>query len=132
MARPETIEDLADHERQAREFVRVDLQHLTKDVAVGAAVLGLIDAARRSECFSVDEAGEFLITVPLTEAELLSRLETAQRSWGYTSDAYSAAREGSRQVETWHRYSVNQWAKAEGLDEIDWEAHDAAFERKAS
>lgn len=124
MSRPESIQDLADHEKTPHEFFRIDLQHLTRDVAVGAAARELIDAARRSEYFDVDEDGQFLVSVPLTEAELRLKVESAQRSWDYNRDAYEAALVGSRKVESWHRYSVDQWAKSEGLESIDWATHD--------
>ena len=91
MARPETVEDLQEHERKAHEFVRVDPQFITTDVAVGAALLTLIDVARKSSAFVVDEDGQFLISVPLTTAELDSRLRTAQRMWEYHRDEYAKA-----------------------------------------
>lgn len=122
MARPETVEDLQEHERKAHEFVRVDLKFLTADVAVGAALLTLIDVARKSSAFVVDEDGQFLITVPLTTGELDSRLRSAQRSWEYNRDDYAKATADVNSVETWRRSTIDYWAKGEGLDPIAWDA----------
>lgn len=124
MARPETVEDLQEHERKAHEFVRVDPQFITTDVAVGAALLTLIGVARKSSAFVVNEDGQFLISVPLTTAELDSRLRTAQRMWEYHRDEYAKAAADVNAVEAWRRSSIDYWAKGEGLDPIAWDATD--------
>lgn len=124
MARPETVDDLQEHERKAHEFVRVDLQFITTDVAVGAALLTLIDVARKSSTFVVDEDGQFLITVPLTTDELDSRLRAAQRSWDYNRDDYAKATADVNAVEKWRRTGIDYWAKGEGLTPIAWDANE--------
>lgn len=124
MARPESVEDLMEHERKAHEFVRVDPQFITADVAVGGALLTLIDVARKSSTFVVDEDGQFLITVPLTTDELDSRLRAAQRSWDYNRDDYSKATADINAVEKWRRTSIDYWAKGEGLTPIAWDANE--------
>ncbi|WP_336642292.1 DUF7432 family protein [Microbacterium sp. MMO-56] len=122
MARPEAVEELHEHERKAHEFVRADPQFITADIAVGAALLTLIDVARRSPVFTVDEDGQFLITVPLTPAELDSRLRSAQRIWEYNRDDYAKAAGDVTAVEQWRRTAIDYWAKGEGLDPIAWDA----------
>lgn len=128
MTRPESVADLDEHERAPHEFVKVDLQHLTRDVTVGAAVLNLIEAARSSEHFSVDEDGLFVVSVPLTEAELQRKVESAQRSWDYTQTDYHAARDGAKHIESWRRHGIDRWARDEAQAPIDWAAHDETFE----
>lgn len=127
MARPQTAEDLSAYERAPHEFVKVDLQFLISDVTVGAAVLALVDAARRSEYFHVDEDGQFLVTVPLTDAEVVRKIESAQRMWDHNRDDYVAALEGTKPLEVWRRATIDQWAKNEDWDAIDWAAHDTKF-----
>lgn len=128
MARPEKFEDLADYEKQPREFVRVDLQHLTVDLGVGAAVLTLIDTARKSEAFEVDEDGVFAVSVPLTEKEKEHKVASAQRTWDYNEADYEAAIADVKLIERWRRSTLDHWASVEDREPVDWYAHDAAFE----
>lgn len=129
MTRPETIEDIPDYRREDHTFIQVDPQFLTTDIAVGAAMLNLIAAARASEIFEVSEDGEFKVTVPLTDKEIETRVKDAQRSWDYDAERYEKACTG-QEVPDYFRNSINIWAKDEGRDTIDWDEYDAFRSRE--
>ena len=121
MTRPTTVDDLTDYKKKPHEFLSLEITYLTRDVKVGAAALALIQAVRESEAFVLSEDGEFKVTVPLTEAELESRVKSEQRSWDYTRDDYEHAVNGTKTIETWRRYAIDEWAKREDRDPINWE-----------
>jgi hypothetical protein len=124
MARPTTIEDVDEYLKAPHTFITVDLQFLTRDIAVGAAVLNLINEARRSVEFSFSEDGEFKVTVPRSDAELAAALRSAQRSWDHGEELHAKVVDGG-DIETWQRGAVNRWLKAEGREPIDWDRIDA-------
>lgn len=123
MARPHTPADLSEHELRSHEFIRVDPQFLTRDVAVGAALLNLIDMARRADGFDLDEDGIFMVSVPLTDDELASRVKAAQRSWDLGQESYVLALSGEP-VAPYLRHVINAWAQREGNTPIDWGKYD--------
>lgn len=124
MARPSKVADLADHEARSHEFIRIDPQFLTRDVRVGAALLNLIEAARQSDGFELDEDGTFTVSVPLTDEELAQRVKNAQRSWDFAQESYSKAL-SDEPLASYYRHTVDAWAEREGNTPIDWEQYDA-------
>ena len=128
MARPEKFEDLSEHEQKDNEFLDVRVDYITVDTAVGAAILNLIEACRKSDTFNVSEDGEFKVYLPKTVEERSRALRQAQQSWGYKKEAYESVDTREKPVEGWYRHTVDSWAEGEGLPAIDWAAHDARFE----
>lgn len=128
MGRPEVFDDLEDHEQRDNEFLGVRMEYITQDLAVGSAVLALIDACRKSETFTVSEDGEFKVYLPKTKEERDRAVRAAQQSWDFRKKAYEGLAVCEKQIETWWRYQIDSWAKGEGLPEPDWDAHDARFE----
>jgi hypothetical protein len=121
--RPRTFADLEDFNTAPHEFIKADPQFVMRDIAVGHAFLALLEALRTSPEFDLTEDGEIKATVPLTEEEMTAKLRSAQSSWDASKAWYEQAEE--KHVESWKRYSINAWARREGLEPIDWEQHDA-------
>ena len=128
MSRPEVFEDLSEWDRKDHTFLDVSREYITEDVTVGAAVLALIDACRKSDVFTVSEDGEFKVSLPMTATERENALKNAQNTWDYREKTYNNLYAAERQVESWARYQIDNWAKEEGLEAPDWERHDALFE----
>lgn len=122
MSRPATVADLSSYDTDDHDFLHADLNYLTRDVKVGAAVLTLISACRESDAFTVKEdSGSITVTVPLSADEKLKRLRTRQKSWDDRADWYArAVADPEGTVTEWWKPYLDSWVLEEGRTPIAW------------
>lgn len=120
MSRPEGYDDLPDYQREGHLIARIPSDHITRYPSLGMHLLAAIAEADRLGLVINDDR----IEVPPTDEELDAALAQQQRSWDTAHEWYAAAVNGD-EVETWKRNTVNNWARKEGRDPIDWDAYDA-------
>ena len=122
MSRPETINDLPAEKTTAPAVTihNVSVPVLTADDLRSLAGLG--DSSL--EC-RVQDDGSVVYMRHLTVSELKRVLLREQDMWDWLSGLYSRAR-GGEVLDSWRQGLVDKYARAEGLDPIDWDALDAA------
>lgn len=126
MSRPETVNDLPESER----FTPVVTMHNVSAPTLTADDLGvivkLVEILDDSKFFRMVRGdGSVVYMRYLTVSELKRVLLKKQDKWDWLSGLYSRAR-GGEVLDAWHQGLVDEYAEAEGLDPIDWDALDAA------
>lgn len=126
MSRPETINDLPAEKTTAPAVTihNVSVPVLTADDlrSLAGLVEGLGDSSL--EC-RVQDDGSVVYMRHLTVSELKRVLLREQDTWDWLSGLYSRAR-GGEVLDSWRQGLVDKYARAEGLDPIDWDALDEA------
>ncbi|AYD87337.1 hypothetical protein SEA_VALENTINIPUFF_36 [Microbacterium phage ValentiniPuff] len=123
MARPTTHADLSSIHTDPHVFVHIDPQFLTTDIAVGSAILALIDVAQKAELLNVSTDGAYIVSIDRSVEELDRALKHAQAAWDRDEVELQKVYDGE-EVPSWRRFSLEQHAKAEGHDPIDWAEYD--------
>ena len=121
MTRPTTHDDLPDYRRQGHLVAHIPSDYVTRWPSLGQHLLAALAEADR---LGLTRAGDGRIEIPLTDKELDDALKSAQRSWDTSAEWYATARDGG-EVETWKRNSIDNWARQEGRDPIDWDAFES-------
>lgn len=123
--RPEKFTDLDQKTRRGHEVLSFDPAHiLLLNTQVLARVLDLIDALEEvGMTGSVEDLRhnqKMTIVVPLSAKEKADKLDDAQWRWDRNKTKYEKALADPASLEQWEHWSIDQWAKAEGLPAIDW------------
>lgn len=115
MSRPESFDELDDWRRAGHQVATIAAEHLTRDPVLGASLLAAL--ARAAELGWRDGDN---IRIPLTDSERDASLTAAQRGWDAQSTFYADAQDDPSSVSKHVRYTVDSFAKSEGLDPIEW------------
>ena len=126
MSRPETVRDLPKSERFAPAITvhSMNLLSLEGDTLRGLAeIVDLLDSSRWLE--ETDRGSDRVVYMcRRLSSEVRESLVKAQEIWDWRQSLYERAAAGEIQ-DSWDRVTVDEHAKAEGLDPIDWDALDA-------
>lgn len=127
MSRPESHDDLTDWQRQGHLVAQIPSEFLTRHPALGAHLLAAVAEADRLGLVREEDGS---IRIPLTDDELDAKVRSEQRSWDYNAERWEKSMQGDAEAcPSYLRYSVDQWARSEGRDAVDWDALDAEVVR---
>lgn len=117
MSRPEEFEHLTDYQRQGHKVAMVFSDQIIRYPSLG---LHLLAALAEADRLGLEvENGE--IVIPLTTAELDSKLAQAQRNWESSAKSYAdALADPAGDLPEWRRQSINGWAEENGRTAIVW------------
>lgn len=127
MSRPETIYDLPESERLTPVVTvcSVGLLHIDGDALRGLAqIYDLLEGSTWLSAQAVDDDHVAYVR-QRSPREMRATLGEAQCNWDWRQGLYERAAAGEV-LDTWRRRHVDEHARAEGLDPIDWDAMDAA------
>lgn len=138
MSRPKTHADLPEHVKRGTEIFRLDPQHLLAlPFALARHIFALADEIDRAKGtpgieVEMDDGPAWrrtnapvTIWLPLTEVELDRALASAQSSWDYNKARYDKWASGDFSgSQEWEEFSVNTWARGEGLPELEFRAEE--------
>ena len=127
MARPETHDDLYDHQRQGHLVAIIPSEFITRYPSLGHHLLAAIAEADHLGLIRDDDGA---IRIAQTDGELDAKLDSAQRSWDYSAERWEKSMAGDPAAcPSYMRTTLDMWAKAEGRDLVDWSALDAGVTR---
>lgn len=126
MSKPTCFDDLDDYEKQGPLAFTINTETILRmPHKVAAALLNLADAAdgavgltpEEGTGWRTDSGVTFRCT--LTDEEKEQNLTRAQERWDLTAEMYEKAARSEKGGYV-SKYGVNQWAKDEGREPIDW------------
>lgn len=115
MSRPVTHDDLPEYDLKGHVVATIPATHITRFPSLGQHLLAaLAEASRIGLTLDGDD-----IVIDKTVDELDAHLKSRQSLWDYAQARYEKAAAGEP-IESYMHYSVNQFAKDEGLPAIEW------------
>lgn len=113
MSRPETHDDLLDHETAAHPFITLhDVGRLLDHPEVGAILLQIKAKAKSDGLIEETNYGTTVFSAPRTQKELDEALRTAQNQYDDAKRHYEAAVAGG---DLTYAYQYNAYTSREGL-----------------
>lgn len=127
MSRPETINDLPYERRFTPAVTLHNLDALDMTPNMLRDLADIQDAITSTAWLTVEEDvnGSVIYSRPKTDRELDNTLRLEQVMWDTRQRLYEGAAAGGN-FDYFDRCTVDEHARAEGLDPIDWDALDAA------
>lgn len=117
VTRPKSVEDLSDWESRGHSVFTIDATYCIRYPSLGQHLLAALAEAERLGMTVTDG----LVEMPKTTDELDQILAGKQRNWDNDKNAYLKALDDPTTCPDWRRNSLNAWARAEGVQEIDFE-----------
>lgn len=118
MARPETVEDI-EESNQKVQLLSFNMDHLLVYAPDVLPKLMKAVTIATSKYGATKGYGDS-ISIKKNQAGLEKQLEQDQRQWDTQQKLYNECLADPASAQEYQRYSVNVWAKKEGLQEIVW------------
>lgn len=130
MARPETLNDLSDHQKSPHEVFKLDLSKVelsTKTAPIYTAVANLGELFELAGFQVKMDGPEMVVHKQRTMEELTKILANEQRDWDSEREDYLAAIQDPihfKAKQNYRTWAVDRHARTEGLPAVDWPAEE--------